>query len=113
MSGGPASIRLSVDRDTISAVPGDVAHVTVEIVDSASTVVPTADNVVHFAITGGNILLLDNANLQDIEPYRTDSRHAFNGRALAILRAGRPGSLRLAATADGLKPASVIVQAVR
>ena len=112
-AGPPASIRLSVDRDTISAVPGDVAHVTVEIVDSAGTVVPTADNVVHFAITGGNILLLDNANLQDIEPYRTDSRHAFNGRALAILRAGRPGSLRLAATADGLKPASVIVQAVR
>ena len=112
-AGPPASIRLSVDRDTISAVPGDVAHVTVEIVDSAGTVVPTADNVVHFTITGGNILLLDNANLQDIEPYRTDSRHAFNGRALAILRAGRPGSLRLAATADGLKPASVIVQAVR
>jgi beta-galactosidase len=112
-AGPPAAIRLSVDRETISAVPGDVAHVTVEIVDSAGTVVPTADIVVHYTTSGGSILLLDNANLQDIEPYRTDSRHAFNGRALAILRAGRPGTLRLTATADGLKPASVSVQAVR
>jgi beta-galactosidase len=110
---GPATaIRLSVDRDTITTGPGDVAHVGFEIVDSAGTVVPTAENRVSFTATGGKILVVDNANLQDLEPYRTDQRRAFNGRGLAILRASGAGVLRVSARADGLGPASVTVQVV-
>ena len=112
-AGRPAGIRLTVDRDTISAVPGDVAHVTFEIVDSAGTVVPTADNLVRFTVTGGSVVALDNANLRDHESYRTGHRHAFNGRGLAILRAVQPGLLRLTANADGLAPTSINVQMVR
>jgi beta-galactosidase len=107
---GPAvALRLSMDRDTIAAVPGDVAHVTVEVVDSAGTVVPAAGDLVRFTVTGGEILALDNANLQDHDPYRADRRHAFNGRGLAILRAALPGVLRLTAGADGLREASVTI----
>jgi beta-galactosidase len=106
-AGPPAAIRLSVDRGTITAVPGDVAHVTFEIVDSAGTVVPTSGNLVRFTVTGGSILALDNADLGEHEPYRSDRRHAFNGRGLAILGAARPGLLRLTASADGLPPASL------
>ena len=109
-AGTPAAVRLVPDRDTITTGPGDVAHVTFEIVDLAGTVVPTADNLVSFTATGGNILVVDNADLQDLDPSRTDRRHAFKGRGLAILRAQRPGVLRVSATADGLKPASVKVQ---
>src|SRR5919106_334612 len=64
-AGPPAAIRLSVDRDTISIRPGDVAHMTFEIVDSAGVTVPTAGNLVRFTITGGNVLALDNADLRD------------------------------------------------
>jgi beta-galactosidase len=109
-AGAPVAIRLSVDRDTIAAVPGDVAHVTFEIVDSAGTVVPTAGNLVRFTVMGGSIVALDNANLQDHDPYRADRRHAFNGRGLAMLRAAQPGVLRLTASAEGLRDASVTVQ---
>ncbi len=89
-----------------------MALVRFEIVDSAGTVVPTADNLVHVAVTGGTLMALDNANLQDHDPYRTDSRHAFNGRGLAILRAAQPGLLRVTASGDGLREASVIVRVV-
>jgi beta-galactosidase len=112
-AGAPAAVRLSVDRDTIAAVPGDVAHVTFEIVDSAGTVVPTAANLVSFTVGGGRILALDNADLADHDPYQAAQRHAFNGRGLAILRAGQPGALTLTASADGLRPASVSVVVVR
>jgi beta-galactosidase len=112
-AGAPSAIRLSVDRNTITTSTGDVAHVSLEIVDSAGTVVPTAENLVRFSATGGSLLLVDNANLQDLEPYRTDRRRAFNGRGLAILRAKEPGVLRVRATADGLKPASASIQVVR
>ena len=112
-AGRPAAIRLSVDEDSISTAPGDVALVRFEIVDSAGTVVPSADNVVRFTISGGTILLVDNANLQDLDPYRTDNRRAFNGRGLAIVRSTRSGPLRLSATADGLRQASVSLRVVR
>ena len=112
-AGAPAAIRLSADRDTIASDPGDVAHVTFEIVDSAGTVVPTADDLVRFTVTGGSIVALDNADMRDHDPYQADHRHAFNGRALAILRAAQPGLLGVTASADGLRPASVGVQVVR
>jgi beta-galactosidase len=112
-AGGPAAVRLVLDRDTITTGPGDVAHVTFEIVDSVGTVVPTADNLVTFTATGGMTLVADNANLGDLDPYRSDRRHAFNGRGLAILSARQPGLLHVTATADGLKAASVSVRVVR
>jgi len=109
-AGAPVAIRLAADRDTITAEPGDVAHVVFEIVDSAGTVVPTAGDLVRFTVTGGSILALDNANLQDHDPYRAEQRRAFNGRGLAMLRAAQPGVLRLSASTDGLRDASVTIQ---
>jgi beta-galactosidase len=90
-----------------------VAHVLFEIVDSAGTVVPTSDTLVGFTVTGGSILALDNADLADYDPYRSDRRHAFNGRGLAILGAARPGVVRLTAGVNGLAPASISVRVVR
>jgi beta-galactosidase len=112
-AGPPGAIRLTVDRDTITTSPGEVAQVSFEIVDSAGTVVPTADNLVRVTVTGGSILVLDNANLRDLESRSSDRRHAFNGRGLAILRAAQPGLLRLTAEADGLRPMSLSMQVVR
>jgi beta-galactosidase len=112
-AGTPVAVRLVLDRDTITTGPGDVAQVTFEIVDSAGTVVPTADNLVKFTATGGTVLVADNANLQDLESYRTDRRRAFNGRGLAILRATEPGVLRVSGSAAGLRPASLGIQVVR
>jgi beta-galactosidase len=86
-----------------------VAHVTFEIVDSAGTVVPTATDLVRFIVTGGAIVALDNGDLRDHDPYRSDGRHAYEGRGLAILRAALPGTLRLTASVAGLQEASVTI----
>jgi beta-galactosidase len=107
--GAPAAIRLTATRDTVSDAPGDVALVTFEIVDSAGTVVPTADNLVRLTVTGGAIVALESADLRDHDPYRSDRRHAFNGRGLAILHATAPGALAVAAGADGLNGASATI----
>ncbi|MFI5208040.1 MAG: glycoside hydrolase family 2 TIM barrel-domain containing protein, partial [Gemmatimonadales bacterium] len=112
-AGAPFAIRLSADRDTVTTGPGDVLHVMLEIVDSAGAVLPTAGDLVRFTVTGGGILALDNANMTDQGSYRDGQRHAFNGRGLAIVRAEQPGVLRLEASADGLRSASVSVRVVR
>jgi beta-galactosidase len=111
-AGPPAAIRLAVDRDTITTDPGNVAHVSFEIIDSAGTIVPTGDNLIRFTLAGSGTLALDNANLRDLDPYRPDRRRAFNGRGLAILRAAQPGTIVLTAAADGLRPTTVTVQVV-
>jgi len=52
---------------------------------------------------------VDNADLQDHDPYQVDHRRAYHGRGLTILRATQVGLLRIAATADGLKDVSATV----
>jgi beta-galactosidase len=108
-TGRPAAVRLTTDRDTVTADPRDVALVRFAIVDSAGTVVPTADNVVHVMVSGAgaSIVALDNGDLFNHEPYHMDHRAAFNGRGLAILRATMPGVLRVTVTADGLTSATM------
>ena len=112
-AGSPAALRLVADRDTVTTGFGDVLHVTIEVVDSAGTVVPTADNLVSVSVTGGTSLVVDNANLQDLDPYRPDRRHAFNGRALVILKATSPGQLQVTVNADGLQAGRITVPVVR
>lgn len=109
-AGAPAAVRLTVDRDTISAAASDVAHVMIEIVDSAGVVVPTADVPVRVSVTGGRVLAVDNANLRDLSPYRADGRATFNGRALAYVRADRVSRLTVMVSSEGLRSATVVVQ---
>ncbi len=111
-AGAPTAIRLVADHDTIADRPGDVAHVAFEIVDAAGTVVPIAGDLVRVTVTGGDLLALDNADLQDQSGYRTGQRRAFNGRGLAIVRATKPGLVRVDASADGLRSASITLRVV-
>jgi beta-galactosidase len=111
-TGAPSAIRLVADHDTIADRRGDVAHVAFEIVDAAGSVVPTAGDLVRVTVSGGDLLTLDNADLQDQSGYRTGQRRAFNGRGVAIVRATKPGLLRVDASADGLRSASVTLRVV-
>jgi beta-galactosidase len=111
-AGPAAALRLTADRDTVTTGLGDVLHVTIDVVDSAGTVVPTADPMLTVSASGGTVLVVDNANLQDLDPYRADRRRAFNGRALVIIRATSPGSLRLTVSAPGLPSGSMTIPVV-
>jgi beta-galactosidase len=111
-AGAPAAIRLVADHDTIASRPNDVAHIAFEIVDAAGTLVPVAGDLVRVTVTGGDLLALDNADLQDQSGYRTGQRRAFNGRGLAIVRGTKPGLARVDASADGLRSASITLHVV-
>ncbi len=108
-AGAPAAVRLSVDRDTIAGDGRDVAHVKVEIVDTDGVVVPTADNLVKFAVEGeGRLIGVDNGNPRDHDSFQAWQRHAFNGLCLAIVQSNRRhGEIRLTSRADGLDAASI------
>ena len=68
-TGAPAGIVLTPDRATINADGADVSVFTVAVTDAQGRVVPTADNLIHFAVSGpGKILGVGNGDPSCHEP---------------------------------------------
>ena len=110
-AGKPASIRLSVDRNTIKVDPEDVAHVTVEILDKYGNIVPTANNLVKFSITGGEIIGVENSRPDDLMNCKLKQREAFNGMCLALVQASKIGKITVKAESTGLQSAEITFNA--
>jgi beta-galactosidase len=113
-AGPAASLRLRVDRGEIRAGIRDVAHVEVEVVDSAGVVVPASDHLVRFTVEGpARLLAVDNGDPADHGSYQARERRAFHGLLLAMIQStDRTGKVRVTAQADGLAAASVDVAVV-
>jgi beta-galactosidase len=112
-AGAPAKIVLEPDRKVISADGSDLSFVTVKVLDDKGTLVPDADNLVHFKISAkGKIAGVDNGSETDHEPFKADYRKAFNGLALVVVQSTeKSGPIRLEAASDGLKGATVTIYA--
>lgn len=112
-TGQPAEIRLQADRAEFRAGPGDLAHVTVQIVDREGHVVPTAENEIVFRLRGaGRLCGLDNGRPDSHESYQGNRRSAFGGLALALVQSARPGAMILSASSAGLASASIELRAI-
>jgi beta-galactosidase len=103
-AGAPAALALRAKRY------GSLAYVTAKVVDRRGVVVPDADDLISWAARGGSVVGLDNGREEDAEGYKGRAHTAFNGRALAIASAARPGTVRVRATARGLRSASAVVR---
>ncbi|MEO6316036.1 MAG: beta-galactosidase GalB [Chitinophagaceae bacterium] len=112
-AGAPAAIVLSADRNTIGAGNADLSFITAKVVDKNGNLVPDADNLVKFEISGnGFVAGTDNGNPVSMESFKSSDRKAYNGMCLAVIQSsGRPGSISLKATAGSLLPASIIINA--
>jgi beta-galactosidase len=108
-TGKPTAIGVSVDRTALSADGRDVAHLTVEIVDSDLRTVPTADNDVTFDVQGpARLIGVDNGNPISHESFKSNHVKAFNGLCLGIVQATRrAGAIRIVVSGDGLRPAEI------
>jgi len=112
-AGAPAKIELIADRKNIKADGKDMSFITVKILDKDGNLVPNADNLVNFKISGeAFIASVDNGDEVSHDPFKADYRKAFNGLALAIVQAKeKAGNITFTATSDGLKGATVVLQA--
>ncbi|MDR2840735.1 MAG: DUF4982 domain-containing protein [Paludibacter sp.] len=105
----PASIRLSADRNVIKAQPSDVAHIKVEILDKNGNIVPYADNLVKFNVSGGKLIGVESGNMQDLSSCKIAERKAFNGLCLAIVQAEKAGKIIITANSDDLTGDRIVV----
>jgi beta-galactosidase len=110
--GSPAQILLKTDRAALAADGEDVAVVAVEIADSEGRLVPTANDLVSFEVSGGALIGVGNGDPRSHEPDKTAQRSAFNGLCSAIVQAFKtPGTIRIEASAPGLKSAVLLLTA--
>ena len=105
-AGAPAGVRLTADRKVINADGTDLSFVTVDIVDSDGNIVPNADHLVQFNLSGqGELVGVDNGDAASVERYKDSKRKVFKGKALAIVQADQQsGEITLHASVAGLIP---------
>jgi beta-galactosidase len=111
-AGAPAKIILSADRKAINGKENELCFVKATIVDKDGNIVPNANNLIHFNVTGdGFVAGTDNGSETDLTSFKSNDRKAFNGLALAVLQSKeKPGTIKLSATADGLQSANVSIE---
>lgn len=98
------------NRVSIKADGEDLSFISVAVKDEKGDVVPLAMNAITFSIQGpGKILVTDNGDPTDMVPFPSKERKAFNGYALAIVKANRgaSGNITVTATSRGLKAAEI------
>ncbi len=114
---GPAArVGLTADRAEIHGDGKDLVFITAAIQDGGGLTVPRSHNRLTFRVEGpGQIAGTDNGDPTSFESFLSPSREAFNGLALVIVcpNRGAAGTIRVTATADGLKTGTVNVTATR
>jgi beta-galactosidase len=109
-TGAPAKLTLSPDRSHIKADGRDLSYITLRIADQDGLTVPRSHNLVTFSIDGpGEIVATDNGDPTSIVSFQAHQRQAFNGLALVIVRALKPGTITVQAQSPGLADASVTI----
>jgi beta-galactosidase len=111
-TGAPAAIRLTADRNQLTADNADLAVVNVEVLDAQGRVVPVADNKITFSLSGpAKLIGVGNGDPSCHEPDKADSRSAFNGLAQAIVQTtSSGGEILLKAESPGLKATSITLK---
>lgn len=112
-AGDIQQIKLLADRNTISANGEDLCYVTVELTDSNGILNPKAEKLVSFGIEGpGIIASVGNSKPTDLESFQLPQRKSWHGRCMVIIKSGRtPGKIYLKAQSEGLKPATLEIEA--
>jgi beta-galactosidase len=114
-AGKPAKILLAADPAKLPFNWDAVCTVQATVVDEKGVPVPEASDLIAFKLSGpGEIAAVDSGDNVSHEPFRASSRHAYQGRCVAILKATAPaGQIALTASAQGLTGASVTLESVR
>ena len=115
-TGEPASFRLVPDCQSLTANGTDIAYVTIELIDSEGRVITSdSSTVINISVEGdGTLLASGNASPTDMESFRSATPRLYNGRALAILKAGdTDGRVTLTVRGDGFSPSSISLPVTR
>ncbi|WP_277638427.1 glycoside hydrolase family 2 TIM barrel-domain containing protein [Bacteroides graminisolvens] len=110
-TGEPKSIKLTVDRETITADRNDLAFVKIEVVDKDGLVVPTSTVKVEITVTGsGELVASGNADPSGINSANKFILNVYRGQAQAIIRPFiEPDDIKVKVKAEGLDSSALLI----
>ena len=108
-AGQAKRVKISPDTTQLRADGKDVCHIAFALVDSHDVRIPDADNEVIFDVDSpGQIIGIENGDLNSLDDPKDHVHKAYRGRGLAILQAQRQaGTIRVTARSEGLTPATI------
>ena len=111
-AGAPHHIRLTPNRNVLKANGRSLSFVTVEVVDKEGNLCPWADHNIQFSLTGeGKIAGVDNGSPFSLERFQANSRHAFFGKCMVVVQAGKaPSVIKLTAKGVDLQPQTIEIK---
>lgn len=115
-AGRASRISVTSDRMNIANDGYEYAFITLKMVDKEGNFMPISQNLLSIRITGcGELVATDNGDPTSFTPFQSSERTAFNGMALAIVRAkrGSKGKIKIQVVGEGLEPTSLILRAVQ
>ena len=112
-TGDPAALALLAEAPSFRADRRDLAFVRIEVRDAAGRRVDESTAELSCRVEGGELLGVFSADPKNEDAYTTPVCHAWEGRALAILRAAAPGEVVLTVSSPGLPGAICRLSAVR
>lgn len=111
-AGAPHHIRLTPNHNVLKANGRSLSFVTVEVVDKEGNLCPWADQNIQFSLTGeGKIAGVDNGSPFSLERFQANSRHAFFGKCMVVVQAGKaPSVIKLTAKGVDLQPQTIEIK---
>lgn len=111
-AGSASTINLSADRNQIESTSDDLAYITAVVADKDGLTVPRSNPSIRFSVEGpGEIVATDNGDATSFESFQSPERKAFNGMALAIVKAkkGAKGKFIVKAESVGLTSEPIVI----
>lgn len=106
-AGAPKRLKIDAFAKSMPAGRDSICHLVIEVLDAHGALVPDAVVDVGVNVEGaGQLMGMANANLKNVDSFRSKQRFTYHGRALAIVRStGEGGAAKVTTTAPGLAPA--------
>ncbi len=106
-------ISLSSDKNEIKADGQSLAYISVELLDKNGVLEPNASNLLNFAIDGPAVIVgVDNANIKDVDPYISNQRKAWKGKAMVVIKSikGKTGAVKLKVSSEDFEDTYVEIK---
>jgi beta-galactosidase len=113
-AGEATHLVLSPERNTVSAGAEDLVYVEASLNDRNGNKVSGASTLIHFSVSGpGTIVAVDNGSNADHDSFQIPQRHAYQGRAVVLIRAtAAKGTIQVTASAPGLTNGTTLLKAI-
>ena len=110
--GDACKIKINPEKTEFFADNRDLCYFEIFIQDSDGNRVPNAKNELVCECEGGELLCIFSGDPANEDQYGSDKCHAFEGRAIAVVRAKEKKEITVRVLSDGLVPDSVVVNSV-